>query len=144
MEAAANTWSGGVEDPTIRWCSNQTEFAPNLATGTRTAQTTSNAIGAGYSNTRIMLSGCAWGAANAAAAYNGGGKSDWHLPSRDELNELYSKKTTVGGLAEDLNPYWSSSENGEDNSFRQFFFAGQQAGGFKNELYRVRPVRAFG
>jgi hypothetical protein len=148
LEAAPNTWSGGTEDPFIRWCSNQTEAAPNLATGLRDDKPTLDAIGAGYTNTRIMLIGCAWGAANAAAAYNGGGKSDWHLPSKNELNELYSKKSTVGGFAVDVHPYWTSSEGflSEDqynNSYRQYFSGGQQSPGYKNELYRVRPIRAF-
>jgi len=147
LEAAPNTWSGGTEDPFIRWCSNQTEAAPNLATGLRDDITTLDAIGAGYTNTRIMLIGCAWGAANAAAAYNGGGKSDWHLPSKNELNELYSKESTVGGFAVNA-LYWTSSEGilseeQYNNSYRQRFSFFQQSLGYKNELYRVRPIRAF-
>ena len=76
MESAPNTWNGGESDPIIVWCSNTSAFVPNLLTGSVATQQTSDAIGAGYANTQKMLRGCTFGAANAAAAYNGGGKSD--------------------------------------------------------------------
>lgn len=144
MEAAPNTWSGGSADPLIRWCSNSDDFVPSLATGDTTALQTSNAIGAGYANTQKMIRGCTYGAANAAAAYNGGGKSDWHLPSKDELNELYLQRATVGGfLAE---KYWSSAEStlgsfshlGLSINFDRLQYDDQ-----KYSELRVRPVRAF-
>jgi hypothetical protein len=146
LEAAPNTWSGGSSDPGMSWCSVTNVYVPPLTTApaaTRTIQT-STAIGAGYSNTQKMLGGCTFGAANAAASYNGGGKSDWFLPSWEELNRLYLARTTVGGFVAD--DYWSSSESGDDADEVQIFaFASGSTsteGKSASNPY-VRPVRAF-
>jgi hypothetical protein len=140
MEAAPNTWSGGSADPTIAWCSNTANFVPNLLTGVTAGVQTSKAIGAGYTNTQKMLRGCTFGAANAAAAYNGGGKSDWHLPSKDELNQLYSQTANVGGFEPEY--YWSSSEEIAGSSWGSSF-GGGEGYGLKSDTKYVRPVRAF-
>lgn len=141
MEAAPNTWSGGSADPTIAWCNITNAFVPNLLTGETATVQTSTAIGAGYSNTKKILRGCTFGAANSAAAYNGGGKSDWHLPSRDELNQLYVQRTSVGGFVD--SHYSSSSEPFAGFAWLQTFANGGQDNGAKNFTYYVRPVRAF-
>ena len=144
MEAAPNTWSGGSADLQIIWCSVTDAFVPPLTAAPATPRTiqTSTAIGAGYSNTQKMLLGCTFGAANAAAAYNGGGKSDWHLPSKDEMNQLYLRRTTVGGL--DGAAYWSSSEYGALGTWGQYFVDGNQLSYLKDgSAVYVRPVRAF-
>jgi hypothetical protein len=124
MEAAPNTWNGGVADPTIAWCSNTSEFIPPLTAAPAADATvqTSTATGAGYANTQKMLRGCTFGAANAASAYHGGGKSNWHLPSKDELNALYLQKTTVGGFVGDK--YWCSSELMVNGVWLQDFMRG--------------------
>ena len=141
MEAAPNTWNGGSADPTSAWCSNSAAYVPNLLTGSTDTIQTSEAKGTGYSNTQKMLRGCTFGAANAAASYNGGGKSDWFLPSKDELNQLYVARTTVGGFVADS--YWSSSEGTANFAWFQPFDNGNQ--GLTNKLNSsyVRPVRAF-
>jgi hypothetical protein len=143
MEAAPNTWSGGSADPNIRWCSNASSYVPNLITGDTTTIQTSNAIGYGHSNTRKMLRSCTYGAANAVAAYNGGGKSDWHLPSKDELNELYLRRATVGAFLAD--GYWPSSEDPfvTSRAWFQLFTNGGQGVSGKSGTLGVRPVRAF-
>ena len=144
MEAAPNTWSGGNADPAIAWCSVTNDaFVPNLLTGSTATIQTSTAIGAGYANTRKMLRGCTFGAANAAAAYNGGGKSDWHLPSKDELNQLYLRKAdgTVTGFV--AAGYWASSELNAGYALNQGFDGNGQSNGGKNASFYVRPVRAF-
>ena len=144
MEAAPNTWSGGDADTAIAWCSVTNDaFVPNLLTGSTATIQTSTAIGAGYANTRKMLRGCTFGAANAAAAYNGGGKSDWHLPSKDELNQLYLRKAdgTVTGFV--ANGYLSSSESGTDFVWVRHFGLGDHGNDSKATANYVRPVRAF-
>jgi hypothetical protein len=92
-----------------------------------------------------MLRGCTYGAANAVAAYNGGGKSDWHLPSKDELDQLYLRRATVGGF--EAYAYWSSSEydvaGWEIASLVRYFNTGNSFASNKANTTYVRPVRAF-
>jgi hypothetical protein len=141
MEAAPNTWSGGNADPVIAWCSVTADEVALLTTGTQAAVQTLAAIGSGFRNTKMMLGTCTYGAANMAAAYNGGGKSDWHLPSKDELNQLYLVNTTVGGFV--AASYWSSSENGAASAVRQGLGSGTDSTEAKGNTLYVRPVRAF-
>ena len=80
------------------------------------------------------------------------GYSDWHLPSKDELNALYVnlKKIGVGGFAFDF--YWSSTER--DNVLawsHQFHTGSQYLDGYPDAKHKdgrygrcdVRAVRAF-
>jgi hypothetical protein len=69
------------------------------------------------------------------------GYSDWRLPSKDELNQLYLNRTAVGGFAPSL--YWSSTENDAGIAWLQSFDDGGQGDGDKGNGWRVRPVRAF-
>jgi hypothetical protein len=150
MEAAPNTWSGGVSDPQIAWCSNTNSFVPPLTTGispdpTTGTTATMEAIGSGFRNTKMMLGKCTYGAANMAVSYNGGGKSDWHLPSKNEINQMYLQRTIVGGFS--VNFYWSSSEDSAVGDwagawFQDFGINGQLVYPKGNAIY-VRPVRAF-
>lgn len=103
------------------------------------------AIGTGKSNTQAIIESC--GEANLAAKlcteYRGGGKSDWFLPSKDELYLIYAnlRKNAIGGFA--VNPYWSSSENNADYAWHQVFHDGRQGFHFKFDGGKVRAVRAF-
>ena len=81
-------------------------------------------------------------AAGIAWAYSNNGKADWHLPSKDELNQLYQRRDTVGGFSN--NYWWSSSENDLAGAWYQYFFNGNQFADTKEYDLRVRPVRAFG
>jgi len=143
LEAAPNTWSGGVADPTIAWCSNTSTFVAALTSGGTGSVNTSTAIGSGFSNTKIMLGSCTYGAANMAASYNGGGKSDWFLPSKDELNQLYLARTSVGGFG--ASAYWPSSEYVSNSTWawEQMFTNGVQDANVKSFTTYVRPIRAF-
>ena len=77
-----------------------------------------------------------------ARTYLHNGKTDWHLPSKDELNELFLKRARVGGFS--TGRYWSSSEAVVDDAWAQSFFDGLQTSRCKNCSGYVRPVRAFG
>jgi antitoxin component YwqK of YwqJK toxin-antitoxin module len=68
------------------------------------------------------------------------GFSDWRLPTKEELNMMYLQKSTIGGFANYY--YWSSTEVGNGNAWRQGFGNGQQYGA-SNGAGRVRAVRAF-
>ncbi|MEY3636226.1 MAG: hypothetical protein RL147_655 [Actinomycetota bacterium] len=141
LEAAPNTWSGGVEDPTMKWCSVTNDEVALLATGDQTSVHTLETIGSGFRNTKMMLGTCTFGAANMAASYNGGGKSDWFLPSKGELNALYSAKATIGGFQESF--YWTSFEASTGDAYYKHFQNGDENFRAKSENNYVRPVRAF-
>jgi hypothetical protein len=73
--------------------------------------------------------------------HRGGGYSDWHLPSKDELNKLFLKKNKIGGFSNYF--YWSSTELNNYNAWGQNFYNGYQGYGLKNGVDSVRAVRAF-
>ena len=71
---------------------------------------------------------------------------DWYLPSKHELNLMYTNLhlSGLGGFATDF--YWSSTENDDFNAWSQNFLVGAQLNGDKSmalRVYRVRAVRAF-
>ncbi len=134
MEAPPNTWNGGSADPAIEWC-NDTETLIGGTFGT--------AIGAGAANTTLMVGVCTSGAANSVRAYSAAGApaGSWSLPSKDELDQLYINRVTVGGFAAD--GYWSSSQVDADRAWVQAFDDGFQLEDNKFNTSLVRPVRAF-
>jgi hypothetical protein len=102
------------------------------------------AIGTGATNTLDIVAQSGNIAADSAAAYcndlSYGGYVDWFLPSKDELNQMYVNKTTIGGFVEA--EYWSSSEYDASNAWYQLFINGNQ---FSTTKYpqNVRPIRSF-
>jgi hypothetical protein len=109
-----------------------------------TAQGT--AIGTGQANTTAIVGqgGCANGAAYLCDHLIEGGKDDWFLPSKDELNQLYLNKTAIGGFHVDPDsPYWSSSESSDQGAWFQGFETGPQNGLTKSNACYVRAVRYF-
>lgn len=126
----------------IAWDNNATSVtnASGLAIGTGAANTTTiiNALGNG-----------SYAASLCRLYYNGGGFTDWHLPSFYELNQLFLNKTAVGFPPSDpfASPwyYWSSSEIDQSNAWTINFMeaAPNQQNVFKGNQMRVRAVRAF-
>jgi hypothetical protein len=141
MEAAPDTWSQDGADVVMQWCSVVDNEIALLTTGTQASIQTLTAIGSGFRNTKMMLGTCTFGAANMAASYNGGGKSDWFLPSKDELNQLFLQKTVFGALKMDY--HWSSSEGDVSNAWVQHFTDGTQTFNRETAGGYIRPVRAF-
>jgi len=139
LEAAPNTWSNESEDPQITW--STVENHEITVTG---ADDTS--IGTGYKNSIALAnqSGnlAASTAAMSAREYYGGEKSNWYLPSKDELDLLFTKRSTVGGFITSDN-YWSSSEIANDGAWNQSFSTGEKGGNGKFDTRAVRPIRAF-
>ena len=103
------------------------------------------AVGTGEQNTIDIEAGCTTvgTAADICANLSLGGYSDWFLPSKDELNLMYTnlKLFGVGGFA--AGPCWSSSEGGTYAAGAQYFSDGRQYYGAKGATLRVRAVRAF-
>jgi len=115
-------------------------------------------IGAGKANTESILSGCStFSGAEMIRAYQGGGASDWYLPSKDELNELckYVRHQVTGDAKIQCNSrgdlragfgeyfYWSSTEYDNTYGLVQGFERGNQAALLKDEATAGRPIRAF-
>ncbi len=105
---------------------------------------TSTGIGTGQANTTRILNFC-YTAGIAAKICDDlvlNGYSDWFLPSKDELNQLYLQKTVVGGFADYY--YWSSSESEANNAWNQYFYDGHQGYSLKsNSDFYVRAIRTF-
>ena len=131
---------------TLAWASTEYKNIAGTATG----------IGTGRKNTALILATEATApAAKACNDYINGGKTDWFLPSKDELNQLYTNRTSVGNLktTEDTvnttiwnktNCYWPSSQgNGNNTAWHQDFSNGYQGNNYKDYTYSVRAVRAF-
>lgn len=65
----------------------------------------------------------------------------WRLPTKDELNELYKNKNTIGGFVEDF--YWSSAEYGSSYAVVQYFgdgFHDEDVKEFKHYVCAVRTL----
>ena len=143
-------------------------------TGQTAKMTASEAIGMGMSNTVAIVArhdaatpsvSKELYAAGLAESYSVNGKTDWHLPSRLELNQLCryagnqpvdNSATTCGvaiGVVKtgfETSRLWNSSESALDGASNTNFFAcctrsyGFWASIQKSNTIHVRAVRAFG
>lgn len=105
---------------------------------------TGTALGTGSVNTDRIITQNGAGinyAAGLARAYNGGGYTDWYLPSLDELIILYHNRVAIGGFANAL--YWSSSEYDTSKAWNQLFSGGNECNMNKFNGNRVRAIRTF-
>lgn len=104
-------------------------------------------IGAGYRNTLdIVRQGSVDPSVSGAAyadAYTHQQKDDWYLPSKDEFLEMYKQSELIGGFS--IADYWSSSEEGSNQAWSQFFFSGtpQLLHPKNHYTHYIRPIRAF-
>jgi hypothetical protein len=112
------------------------------------------AIGTGNQNTIDIEAGCTTTgvAADICANLTLNGYSDWFLPSKDELNQIYLNKSTIdatavlnGGSFLSSGNYWCSTEYDSSYAFLQLFnFGGPNTTANKNYSFgHVRAVRAF-
>jgi uncharacterized repeat protein (TIGR02543 family) len=138
LEAAPTTGTNAWTDNIYAWSGNTTTEIGAAAQGT--------SIGTGYRNTEAMVaqSSTAERAGTITRAYRGPNNlTDWYLPSRDELNELYTQRTSLGIAS--TGEYWSSTEPFSATSARYiWFFNGTQLTTAKSTSLIVRPIRAFG
>lgn len=110
-----------------------------------------SAIGSGASNTAAIVAGCPTPgiAAEIASNLSLNGYTDWFIPSKDELNEMYLNQSAVnataianGGVAFS-SYYWTSTQDNANNAWYQFMFNGMQALNAKANGSWLRCVRAF-
>lgn len=155
LEVAPNGWYGGMPDPKSSWC-DLIDREILKATGTSDAPSvTGREIGKGKGNTQVMSNLCKYGAANLATEYQGGGKSDWFLPSQEELNQLCKfargQNQGIGNCKPSgslnsgfYNYYWSSTEVDAKYAWDRFFNIGNSNLSHKDwDGNAVRPIRSF-
>ena len=144
------------------------DFESNLYVNGTTAYSASNctgtAVGTGRSNTEKLVSmmGASTYSDNSGSAKTGNYAArlcdileytvegmtydDWFLPSKDELNLMYTNlhEAGLGGFA-GYYYYLSSSEYGNytSSAWVQDFDYGDRVVNSRDYRYRVRPVRAF-
>jgi hypothetical protein len=108
---------------------------------------TSTALGTGLANTIAIVNKCSTSGIAARICYDLvlNGKSDWYLPSKDELNllhkNLYLQK--IGNFK--MNRYWSSSQFNADFAWCQFFNLNLNQLYYDKDLiaYPIRAIRSF-
>ena len=100
-------YRAGEVDPSAVWCPAADSAPavlnalPNVPTGT--------GLGSGLANTAAIVNACGpQTAAGLASSYRGAGFSNWYLPAKDELLELYNRRDVVGPLND--SGYWTSSQ----------------------------------
>jgi len=105
---------------------------------------TGAALGTGAANTRKIVNALG-NSGNYAALlcsnFKSGGFSDWYLPSKAELNQLFKQRSKVGGFSG--SNYWSSTEASSTNAWDQEFGGGFKFSDDKGFTILVRPVRSF-
>jgi hypothetical protein len=107
-------------------------------------------IGAGKANSAeiVRMCGTLNSAARLCANYSYGGFTDWFLPSKDELNQIYLQADVIGGI-DKTDLYWSSTEYQGQTipdqyiAWLQLFIDGTYREARKNDLYRVRAIHYF-
>ena len=82
-----------------------------------------------------------WYDAKVAANAFVDGYSDWVLPNREQLNQLYVNRGAVGNMVDTY--YWSSSESDASNAWVYNFASGKQLTGSKANGSCVRAVRVY-
>ncbi len=104
---------------------------------------TSTLFGTGQANTTLLVNFCPLPgiAARVCDELVLNGYSDWFLPSRDELVELYNQKDLIGIFANDF--YWTSSECTPGEALGHSFEYNYNYCRGKYDISHVRAVRVF-
>jgi len=112
-------------------------------------------IGTGEQNTLDILAYCTTPgiAADICANLSLNGYSDWFLPSKDELNEMYLNKAAIEATATANGGnafvgggyYWCSTEYGSSYAWARYLFSNSVSWviDWKDSSNWVRAVRAF-
>ena len=123
----------------IPWSEGGFSNPQTISTGAR-----GTAIGTGLSNTNTIIGAVGPSTSYAvglARAHNGGGYTDWYLPSKDELYKLYLNRSAIGGFS---GTYWSSTEYDQyDARFLEFGIGTQDYNTKHLNSFKVRAVRTF-
>jgi len=82
------------------------------------------------------------GIATAVSNYRGGGKSDWFVPSADEVTEMLKANIAIDDLS--VSSYWSSTLAPVYGAWQQVIPVGTNYTSDETNAGSVRPIRAFG
>jgi hypothetical protein len=107
--------------------------------------TTTNATSTtdGATNTTKILAACSTRPIAASTCDSMSvGYTDWFLPAKDQLNDLFLQQSLVGGFGGNI--YQSSTEGDANNAYIQNFFNGVMEADPKYMNFNVRAVRSFG
>jgi len=119
--------------------------------GTPISGADGTAIGTGAQNTADIIAGCTTAGIGAklCADLSLNSFDDWFLPSKDELNEMYTNITIINSTStansgtEMTNEYWCSSEHDLNFAKIQSLSTGNQVNSGKANLKKVRAIRSF-
>ncbi len=118
--------------------------------GPSTDAGTSESVGSGKKNTELIAESRIGKdtVSRGVKEFRQGGKSDWFVPSMEELNLMYENLylNGVGNFSDKT--YWSSSEIGLSKAYYINFRTGKKASmtsmdASKGNEYSLRPVRAY-
>jgi hypothetical protein len=120
----------------------------NWNTDNRVTGATGTALGTGASNTNAIIASQGGALTNSAAglarAYNGGGYTDWYLPSQNELHQLFINQVAIGATPTAYpSAYMSSTELDGTFFWSEDFYGGGQNYTAKSDDFRIRAVRSF-
>jgi hypothetical protein len=145
LESAPTTGTANWTDNNYAWSGNSNTLIGASAQGT--------AIGTGYKNTLAIIgqSGAGTsGAASVTRAYRGpNNKTDWFLPSKDELHQMRLQRSFVAAppVGAAHSNYWSSTESSAVAAIYEYFLLDTHYVPYDkshdNGIF-ARPVRAFG
>ena len=142
LEVAPASWSGDYVDLYKPWCALGDSLLASYFNEPAAVKKNSSKIGSGKSNFELMLLTCVDGIANSVRNYRGGGKSDWFLPSADELAEMLKTSDVIADFS--ISSYWSSTLAPLYGAWDQVIFGGTNYTSDETMSGSVRPVRAFG
>jgi hypothetical protein len=114
---------------------------------TATAGTDGILIGTGAANTAAMTIDAAaialHPAGAACAAYTSGIYTDWYMPSKNELNQLFLNRETMGGFTTD--GYLCSTQYNAESMYLYYFGGTGESVYYKDmaDFFVVRAVRSF-
>jgi hypothetical protein len=137
--------TGGGSTGTSGFVVTSTDVSTGAAWGcSGVSISTASGIGTGDANTTAIMAGCATAgiAARLCGDLTSGGFSDWYLPSKDELDALYTNRVAIGGF-DPGQYYWSSTQFSSTDGWLQNLTFGNQANDGKTSTYNVRAIRSF-
>ena len=122
--------------------------------GTVIGTATGTGIGAGLTNTNSILANCATRpiAASICRDYNGGGFTDWYLPSSGEWQQILNVGSTIGLYGHGLNMFYTSTEYSTPGTYAAAAFFNSNSGymsgtlktgGTANYINAIRAIRYF-